>query len=276
MYRFLLAVFAFILSPLVQASVPPIQKVMIIVLENESRGSALSQPFFGQLARNGAYFSNFWGVARPSQPNYIAMTSGNIHGVVTNNSVNLPVPNIVDLLEAKGKTWKAYADSYPGNCFLEARSGAYVRKHNPFVSYVNIQNNPARCARIVPATELQKDIETDNLPNYSFFVPDLNNDGHDTGVEYADQFLAKTFGPLILDSRFMKDLLLIVTFDEGGWFTQNIDTVFYGKNVRPGVKSNARYDHYSLLRTIEDGMGLGTLKQKDMTASPIEGIWKSQ
>ena len=71
-------------------------------------------------------------------------------------------------------------------------------------------------------------------------------------------------------------MLLIVTFDEGrGWRHGNhIYTVVHGERVIPGSVSDDRYDHYSLLRTIEEVLGLGTLGQGDSKASPITGIWK--
>lgn len=47
------------------------------------------------------------------------------------------------------------------------------RKHNPFISFTSISGNPARCAKIVPATQLDTDIANNALPNYSFYTPNL-------------------------------------------------------------------------------------------------------
>jgi hypothetical protein len=110
------------------------------------------------------------------------------------------------------------------------------------------------------------------------YVPDVRHDGHDTGVRQADQWLSERFGPLLSDPRFTANLLFIVTFDEGRrwWRRNHVYTVMYGASVIPGSVSNTRYDHYSLLRTIEDLFGLGTLGQHDATASPITGIWRGK
>jgi len=258
-------------------SAAPVERVMIVVLENTDFAEATSQPFLGRLAREGALLSNFHAVAHPSQPNYVALTAGTLRGVDSNDPVTLSVRHIGDLLEAKGLSWKTYAEDYPGDCFLKKESGDFARKHVPFLSFENIQNNPERCRdRVVNATELARDVATGHLPNYSFYVPNQKNDGHDTDVAYADRWLARTFGPLLRDPRFTNKLLFVVTFDEAEKEdgTNHIYTSFWGPSVRPGSTSDTRYDHYSLLRTIEDVLGLGRLGKSDATASPIVGVWK--
>jgi hypothetical protein len=178
-------------------------------------------------------------------------------------------------LELHGRSWKVYAEGWPGNCFQGARSGKYVRKHNPFISYDNIHGNPNRCANIVDASELPADIARGTLPDYSFYVPDLNDDGHDTDASFADRWFGHAFGPWLRDSRFTQGLLLIATFDESSRFgNQHIYTVLWGPGVVPGSVTNTHYNHFSLLRTIEDGLGLGTLGLNDAHATAVNGIWR--
>jgi len=179
-------------------------------------------------------------------------------------------------LEAKGKTWKVYAQAYPGNCFLGAQSGNYVRKHVPFLSYVDVQQDARRCAGIVDDSGFSGDIANGRLPDFSLFIPDIKNDGHDTGVAYADNWLNSYFTPLLKDPAFMKDMLLVISFDEDdkSTTTNHIYTALYGDSVIPGSVSDGSYTHYSLLRTIEDTFGLGTLNQNDRSAAPITGVWR--
>jgi hypothetical protein len=246
-----------------------------VVLENTDYENALAQPFLKDLAARGALLSNAFAETHPSFPNYVALTAGSTYGLSSNSEVTLDVPHIGNLLEGAGRTWKVYAEGYPGNCFLGPNAGAYVRRHVPFLSFLNVQTNPARCQRIVNASVLASDIENGTLPDYGFYVPDLNNDGHDTGVAFADQWLAQTFGPRLQDSRFTDGTLFVVTFDEGTATGSNhIYTALYGAGVVPGSVSTSRYDHYSLLRTIEDALGLGTLGQEDARASAISGVWQ--
>jgi hypothetical protein len=204
------------------------------------------------------------------------MTAGTTSGVTTNGPVSLNVRHIGDLLEAKGKTWKVYAEGFPGHCFLGERSGTYVRKHVPFLSFENIQKDPRRCANVVEASVLSADVATGNLPVYSLYIPDQRDDGHDTGPAFADRWMAQAFGPLLKNHVFMKGLLLVVTFDEADKSdpANHIYTVLTGESVFPGSASKSPYNHYSLLRTIEDALGLGSLGKSDASASPIAGVWR--
>lgn len=256
---------------------PHFKKVFIIVFENTSFRDTIKQPFFKFIAERGVLFKNFSAETRPSQGNYLALVSGSTHNVRTDAPVTLDVSHVGDLIENKGLSWKVYAENYPGNCYLGAKSGDYARKHVPFLSFKNIQENSDRCARIAGSDELEKDIQHDRLPEYSLFIPNNKNNGHDTGVSYADRWFANRFKELLDDSRFMRDLLLIVTFDEGGFVPgggKNIYTVAYGDSVISGIEDSTPLNHYSILRLVEDEWDLGTLNQNDLQASLIEKIWK--
>jgi Phosphoesterase family/FG-GAP-like repeat len=253
---------------------PPFQRVFIVVLENTTYAEALAQPFLGALAASGALFTNFFAETHPSFPNYVALTAGSTFGLSSNDDVTLDVPHVGDLLERTGRTWKVYAEGYPGHCFLGSSAGAYVRRHVPFVSFRSVQVNPARCQQIVDASVLADDIANGTLPHYALYVPDLNNDGHDTGVAFADHWLATVFGPRLADPRFTDGLLFVVTFDEALDASNRVYTVLWGPGVVPGTTPASRHDHVSLLRTIEDAFGLGTLGQLDATAASITGVWR--
>lgn len=61
-----------------------------------------------------------------------------------------------------------------GNCSTGSSYGTYRRKHNPFISFENIAQNATRCANIVNADELDKDIENNTVPQFVFFTPDVS------------------------------------------------------------------------------------------------------
>ncbi|KAJ3291886.1 hypothetical protein HDU76_007219 [Blyttiomyces sp. JEL0837] len=213
------------------------------------------------------------GVSHPSQPNYVAMIAGDTLGVTGDGNVNLAGNSIVDLLEAKGFTWKTYQENYPGNCALGATyggSGAYARKHNPFISMTNIQNNPTRCANIVPDAQLDKDALGNNLPNYIFYTPNLKNDGHDTSVSYTSNWLKGFLEPKLTNPAYA-NTLFFVTFDESASFSPNqIYGVLLGKGiVGAGQTDSNKYDHYSWLATQESIFQLGNLGKKDASATKI-------
>ena len=250
---------------------------MVVVLENANQVDALRQPFLASLARRGATLTHYSAIAHPSQPNYIAMVAGSTLGVTSDANTNVDARQIGDLVEARGLEWKVYAEGYPGNCFLGAASRNYVRKHVAFLSFKGVQGDPARCGRIVDGSQMVTDVRTGKLPALSFYIPDIKDDGHDTGVAYADHWLSQTFGPLLADSRFTKGLLLVVTFDEAkrSLFGDNrVATILVGDAVKPGVTFDGRTDHYALLRLIEERLGLGGLGEGDAAAAPIVGIWR--
>ena len=249
-------------------------RVIFVVFENTSYATAIQQPFFKKLAASGANFTNFTALTHPSQGNYIALTSGDTEGVTNDNQYDLNVSNVVDLLEAKGITWKVYAESFPENCFQGMKSGNYYRKHNPFMSFVDIQNNPARCSHIVNAQKFSSDLQNGDLPEYIFYVPDIQNDGHNTGVTYADAWYGKTFGPFLNDSRLMDNAILISTFDEGSSGPKNrIYTSIVGPAVNPGNYAD-NLTTPSLLRLVEENWSLGDLGKLDASATAITNIWK--
>jgi len=276
---FFLSVFL-VFSTIAYADVPKnstFKKIFIVIFENSEADKTLEQPTFKALANQGAYLNDFRAITHPSQPNYIAMTSGSTHGIKDDKPYIINAENIVDLLEKKNISWKVYAEDYPGNCDPVEKIGKYARNHNPFISYKNIRDNPKRCAKIVKGSELAKDIKSNNLPDFSFYIPNIDDNGHNTSVTYADHWLKTTMVPLLNDPKFMHDMLFIITFDEGDnkhpTPENKIYTLFYGNMVKKKT-INHEYNFYNMLRTIEDEWKLGTLKQHDITHAPIEGIWR--
>jgi len=137
-----------------------------------------------------------------------------------------------------GRVWKGYMEDmgkdaaadngidcpHPalnGSASSNLSSDDYAMKHNPFLFFHSIIDNPAYCAaHDVPLDRLPDDLRSiATTPKFSFLVPTLTNTGHDAGN--ADQFRAmadtwlREFIPTILDSpAFRQDGLMVVTFDE--------------------------------------------------------------
>jgi len=263
------------LTPSLATAAPSFKKVVYIVLENAGYSEAVSQEYLAQFAKRGALLGAFHAESHPSQPNYIAMVAGATLGVSGDRPVNLDARHIGDVLEEAGKTWKVYAQGYPGNCFLGATRGKYARKHVPFLSFKSVSTNPQRCANVTDDSGFAAALKAGALPDLSFFVPDLDNDGHDTSVDHAGRWLSAYLDPLLKDLA--SDTLIVVTFDEDdGGDGNQIYTALFGAAVAPGSVSNAPYDHYSLLRTIEGALGLGSLGQGDDGAAPITGVWRQE
>lgn len=257
------------------ASAKKFNKVVYIVFENTNYEKAVLQPYFASLASKGALFTNFTAETHPSQGNYIAMIAGSTLGVVDDRNVDLKENHLGDLLDSKKISWKVYAENYPGGCFLAKNKGAYARKHVPFLSFLNVTTNPARCRNIVSTDTFAEDVQSGQLPQFSMYIPNLRSDGHDTGVDFAGRWLSQTMNGIFNNSQVLSDTMFIITFDESSNNKNNqIYTLFLGGNVQAGVKNNQALKHSSLLKLIEDEFQLGNLGREDRSAPEIQGIWK--
>ncbi len=258
-----------------QLKEPHFKKVIYIIFENENQSDVISNAYFKSMAQQGVYFTNFTASIHPSQGNYIAMVAGDNYGINHDRNVDLNVPHLGDLLETKNMSWKVYAEGYPGNCFLGSSKGKYARKHVPFLSFLNVTKNPTRCARIVNSSTFFTDWKASALPDFSMYVPDLNNDGHDTSIDFSANWLQKNFDAAFHDADMMKDTLVVLTYDESTYTGKNkIYNTFLGPMLQPGVEVSTDHSHFSVLRMIEDEWNLGSLNRNDLKAPAMQGIWR--
>lgn len=267
----------FLTLNLYSRNVSHFRKVVWIIFENENFDPVFKQADFAKLAGAGVLFTQMTAESHPSQPNYVAMIAGSSLGVSNDKNVELSSTHLGDLLEKSNKDWRVYAEGYPGNCFQSPGSGSYVRKHIPFLSFSNVIRNPARCAKIMNEKKFFSDLDGDLLPEYTMYVPDLKNDGHDTGIDYAGMWLTKKFGDILSRPEALKDTLFVITFDESDLQSKanQIYTVLIGKNIIKGSINRQRINHYSLLKMIEDELQLGNLGRYDASAPAIENIWNN-
>lgn len=251
-------------------------RIVIVFLENANFEDVVKDANFKALAREGTLFTNYGTIAHPSYPNYMAFVGGDTFGIKSDKQVNLSGKStIADLLEQKALDWRAYAEDYPGNCFLRDSSGSYARKHVPFLSFTEIQRDKARCAKVTDFRALDNELRANTLPAFSLVIPNLKNDGHDTSIAVASAW-AKAFMEKVKASPAYANTLFVITYDESeGLFTKkNIFTLFLGDMVKAGAESPESSTHYGLLRTIEDNFSLGNLGRNDRSADVLTSAWK--
>ncbi|KAI8329924.1 phosphoesterase family-domain-containing protein [Chlamydoabsidia padenii] len=251
-------------------------RVVIFIFENENYKTVHNDAYFGKLAskHNGIELSNYFALTHPSQPNYIGLISGSTSGTFLDFESKINRNSIVDLLEAKNISWKSYQQAYTGNCDTSMRIGTYARKHNPFMSMTNIQEDSKRCANIVNADQLDIDIRNDNVPQFVFYTPDMNNCGHDTSLQYASNWFEGFLEPRITKENFTRNTMFVSTFDEAKDYLipNQVQTVLFGPSFKRSSSTssdNTKYNHYSLLKTIEDNWDLGNLGEGDAKAVGI-------
>ncbi len=272
-------------------AVPKFSHVLVIIFENREYGDIVGSSKARNLngyAKSHTLLTRYYGVAHPSLPNYLALLGGDTFGVRTDcvdcfvNARSLP-----DLLEASGRTWRSYQESLPEAGFTGPFSGTYAKKHNPFVYFDAIRNDPDRLRRgVVPLAALEADLAAGTLPDFAFITPDMCHSGHDCDFMMSDDWLGRIAGKILASPAFDASSLLVLTFDEG---TSNqgccgskrlanggkIATVLISPLVKSGFKDPTPYSHYSLLKTIAWSWGLEELgKAADPAVSPIALPWK--
>lgn len=291
------------------------ERVLVIMFENQYRSYVMENDYFKGLAEQGIELANFFGVMHPSQTNYIASTAGALCNVTDDDRPSpLPQRNIVDLIEASpyGLTWRAYMESYvpakqPWSVDLVPEDAyPYVIKHNPFSSFENIISNEARWAKVKDDAAFWQDVLNGTLPNYAWFTPNMWSDGHYLNgqeeedpnvprapslVDQAATWLEGFFGALRFpgpNSHLPDGTLVVVTFDEADFeadwdkdtkYTYDgpnqIYTVLLGDMIQPGVEHEG-YNHYSVLRTIEENFRLGSLEKNDQDANWFQFLWQKR
>ena len=255
---------------------PSFDHVVVIVFENKVRGSVLGSsaaPTFNSLARRYAVLAGYRGVTHPSLPNYLALVSGSTQGITDDcTSCTTGGISLADTLEAKGRTWKGYAEGLPRAGWTGAASGRYVKRHVPFLYFRRVLSRPARVRNVVPLAALSRDLAAKRLPDFALVVPDMCHNMHDCPVSTGDAWLAR-FLPPLLRSRQLANSAVFVIFDESDSTDARVAALALGPVVRPGSRFAPALSHYGLLRTIEDAWGLPSLGRSARVA-PATGIWR--
>lgn len=237
-----------------RAGTSPAPRVVVVVEENHSFNQIIgspSAPFLNQLARRGVLLTAYDAISHPSLPNYLAMISGDTHGITSDcTGCTVAGPNLAGQLEVAGISWKAYMQGLPAPCSDVAQSDRYAKKHDPFMYFDGIRRSPQQCNKVVPFSQLATDLAAGRLPRFAFVVPDLDHDMHDGPISVADAWLGDLQAQLAASPSWQPDTRLIVTFDEGTGGDNRVVTVITGERVRPRHDDTA-YNHYSLLRSIE-------------------------
>jgi phosphatidylinositol-3-phosphatase len=246
------------------------RRVAVIVMENKEYGDVIGSaaaPFINGLARRYALARGMYAATHPSLPNYLALTGGSTFGINSDCTVcSVGATSIVHQLERTHVSWKAYMEGLPHPCFTGASAGDYAKKHDPFAYYTRIVHNRAWCAHVVPLTELSADERGRALPRFIWITPNLCHDMHDCSVATGDRFLSSLVPPLLrsLGARGV----LFITWDEGASDSGccrlasggHIATIVAGPGAKRGARLDTPTDHYSLLQTVEDLLGLRRLR----------------
>lgn len=171
----------------------------------------------------------------------------------------------------------------------------YAARHNPFVYFHSLIDSGLCKDNVVPLKALPKALRrVSTTRQFTFITPDLCNDGHDSPCQGKDS-VGSNAGSLVSANHFLsvwipriekspaykQNGIIIITSDEsatsdtssccnekpgptdpspglGGPGGGRVGTLVIGHCIRRGAKDAKPYNHYSMLRSLEDFFGIKT------------------
>ena len=270
--------------------VPRYQHVFLFYFENQDFGSVIGNtrkaPYLNGLLRQGSLLADSFAEEHPSDGNYLAMAGGSTSGVPPTNPLEanprytIAARNLGDLLDASHRSWKEYLQSANGPCD-DTVHGYYWNDDLPMTYFADVRGRPAYCsAHLVPLESLPADLATTaSTPSFAWLGANDCADMEGCGIRAGDRFLAAELGAVMRSPAWRTQRsLAIITVDEDAYDhehpAQRVPTLILGSaGVRQGYVSHVRYTHYSLLRTIEAALGVGTLTRNDRYARPANDVF---
>jgi len=238
--------------------------VVWVVMENHAYDSVIGSsqaPYENQLAKRCALATNFRAETHPSLPNYLAMTSGSTHGVSDDDPPSSHPINAPSIFSQLGRNWRVLQESMRSNCAATS-SGAYAVKHNPAAYFTKIRN---ACRR----HDVPLGFSPDLSAKFTFVTPNLCNDTHDCSVSTGDRWLQTFLGKVFASRQYRAGRTAVfLTWDEDdSGHSNHIATIVAAPAVKPGRTTGRAFNHYSMLRTTEEMLGLGHIGNAATAAS---------
>ena len=263
-------------NPCVSAPAPAQWKhVVVLMFENKSYTSVIGStaaPYINSLvskcgtsspatsAKNGWHDSNYRvdgtsDGSYVSKPSYATLTSGvppSVHGLKDDNyATTTSVNNIYNQLNQAGKTFKDYYNAGAGGCSVNF-SGGY---HDAIRYYTNVASICS--AHDFPLSTFMTDVNSGNLPAFSFILPTNSQNMHDNSVASGDAWAQSFLDPLLNSAQYNSgDTAIFFLWDE--------DTPIPNVLIAPSIVAGSKVplqtgnpiSHFSALRTWEEMLGL--------------------
>lgn len=272
-----------------EAAPKALGSIFVIPLENKPSaqiyGNTTDAPYLNALLPSAAHATKFADELPrlDSEPHYVWMEAGtNVFADVSFTTDDPPTAShstaskahLVTQLEAAGISWMSYQeDMKAGTCPIVA-TGFYAPKHDPFVFFQDVvgsppsATNPFCIAHHKPYSALADDLRTGNMARFVFVTPNLCHDMHGgatcpqgtadpPNIKAGDAWLKQEL-PAILAYAAAHDSVVFLTWDEGD--ASNLIPFFaLGAHVKAGATSTVAYSHSSLLKSIEQMLGVPVL-----------------
>ena len=238
------------------------QHVIWVVMENKDYSQIIGSsdaPYLNSVAAKCGLATNFSAESHPSVPNYIAMTSGSTQGLSGDPYPSDAPLGVASIFSQLGTQWRALEESMPSNCD-PSNEGLYDVNHNPAAYYTNIVQQCSR--QDVPLTR-----QPPLSARFTFITPNLCHSMHScpsTGEDTAaqtrsgDSWLSTWLPNLVNSGQYRSgSTAIFITWDENDpTASEHVATIVISPYTRPGTESARPFNHYSLLRTTEDMLGI--------------------
>jgi len=267
----------------------PIAHVFVVAMENENLGQiygdATDAPYInGTLIGSGARATGFIDqlpVGSPSEPHYVWMEAGtnafDDHTFTTDSAPSATnstgsTAHLATQIVAAGLSWTAYEegiDATTGACPI-AGSGFYAPKHDPFVFFRDVAGSPpakatpACAAHFKDLPALSGDLAAGAIADYVFITPNLCHDMHgasgcpdSNGIRAGDTWLGQNLPPILAFAQAHAGVVFVL-WDEGDP-SGHVPFLAVGPAIKPGYAGAVTYDHGSVLKTVEEILGLPVL-----------------
>jgi phosphatidylinositol-3-phosphatase len=279
------------------SAVPPAKNVFLVIGENTSASQITRShaPYLvGTLKPKAAWLTSYHSFPKSSSlGNYIAMTSGQFTKCEANNDLpdhcHQARDNVFQQLESNKRGWFEFNESAANACDIVDDGAAwskniYSAHHDPAIYYTGVHGTgydeaitpKAACrTRDLPmgttgpddTSAMDAALAAGRVGALNMLVPNDCENGHDVcgtndAVRQFDDFLAREIPKIQASPAYGAGSIIVITWDEGADRPRNPANpllLAIGAGVRPGTLTSGRYDHYSLLATIEAQLGLPRL-----------------
>jgi phospholipase C len=197
-------------------TLPRYEHILVIIAENHGYRQIIGSrqaPNINGLAKRYGLATHFYGEVHPSKANYIAMIGGDTFGIHDDDAWyctagssdshcyeasritpyvdhTVTAKSLADQLAEHNLTWRGYYESIPAagskaiyypdpqNPVAGQPHELYAAKHNAFINFKTVQDDPALARKLVGFEELFADLASGQVPNYAHIVPNQCNEMH--------------------------------------------------------------------------------------------------
>ncbi|KAM0323021.1 hypothetical protein ACHAQA_009120 [Verticillium albo-atrum] len=288
MFTFLSLLLSCLLLTLVSCDHIPgrtFDRFITIWLGKQNHDDVVNDPHIAALKAQGILLTSYYAQTHPAQPNYLAAIAGDYFGLDHDETFRVPikVSTVVDLLDWRGLSWKAYMEDLPGPGYMGSGSGRgegaweYVRQHNPFATFDSINLNGSRLLNLQSLADFHADVAASEVPQYAFVVPNLSNSGRNTSLAHATTWASDFVAPLLAPGTFRERTLVLLTYDEAADATQpnRVTSLLLGSAIPRAVRGTTDdtfYTHYSMLASVQFNWATPHLGRYDAGANIFQFV----